>query len=318
MPAATTSPRHRPVHSHRMTRDRARRHHGDKVKRCGHGVVLAASGVLLCLALVVGGATPGGADHLPRFTKAEYRVNEDVGGAVITVESPGTEGVVLANYTTADGTGSAGGDYTATTGTLRFEAGERTKTFTVAVLNDGAREDDETILLTLSEGRRTDAIHGGVPQPGSSATLVVVGNDGGVPGAPADQPSPSGPPGVTGTTPGAAATTAPGGGAAGSATTGPATATTAPGGTTTPGAPATTGAAGADGAADEAASDDAGSAGPDGSGGDPLEAGAARRGADDDDGGAGWLVPVAVAALVLVGLGAGMLVMRRRAARRLL
>ena len=54
------------------------------------------------------------------------------------------------DYATADGTASAGTDYTAASGTLTFAAGETAKTVEVAALADTAAEDDETLTLTLS------------------------------------------------------------------------------------------------------------------------------------------------------------------------
>ena len=58
------------------------------------------------------------------------------------------------DYATSDGTGerpaTAGEDYTATSGTLTFEAGETSKTISVPVLDDSYDEGQETMLLTLS------------------------------------------------------------------------------------------------------------------------------------------------------------------------
>ena len=54
-------------------------------------------------------------------------------------------------YATADATAAAGTDYTATSGTLTFEPGDRYKTVSVPIANDGAAESAETLTLTLSE-----------------------------------------------------------------------------------------------------------------------------------------------------------------------
>ena len=57
---------------------------------------------------------------------------------------------VTVDYATADGTATAGSDYTAVNGTLTFAAGETEKTVSVAVLDDAHDEGSETLTLTLS------------------------------------------------------------------------------------------------------------------------------------------------------------------------
>lgn len=57
---------------------------------------------------------------------------------------------VTVNYATANGTATAGSDYTATTGTLTFAANELSKTITVPVTGDTTFEPNETFTLTLS------------------------------------------------------------------------------------------------------------------------------------------------------------------------
>ena len=58
--------------------------------------------------------------------------------------------MVTVDYATADGSAQAGADYTATSGTLRFAAGERSKTVSVTVLDDDHDEGEETVTVTLS------------------------------------------------------------------------------------------------------------------------------------------------------------------------
>jgi hypothetical protein len=53
-------------------------------------------------------------------------------------------------YQTADGTATAGTDYTAVSGTLDFAAGETMKTITIPILYDPAEETSETFFLNLS------------------------------------------------------------------------------------------------------------------------------------------------------------------------
>ncbi len=57
---------------------------------------------------------------------------------------------VTVDYATENGTATAGEDYTATSGTLTFAAGETAKTVEVAVLDDLHDEGNETLVLRLS------------------------------------------------------------------------------------------------------------------------------------------------------------------------
>ena len=57
---------------------------------------------------------------------------------------------VSVDYATADETATAGADYTATSGTLTFAAGETAKTVSVPVLDDAVDEGKETMRLLLS------------------------------------------------------------------------------------------------------------------------------------------------------------------------
>ena len=72
---------------------------------------------------------------------------------------------ISVDYRTGDGTAAAGEDYTAASGTVTFLPTQRTKTVSVALLDDGESEDDETFTLTLSSpstGRLSDAQATGV------------------------------------------------------------------------------------------------------------------------------------------------------------
>jgi hypothetical protein len=57
---------------------------------------------------------------------------------------------VSITYATADGTATAGSDFTATSGTLVFGPGQTTRTVAVPVLGDTTYEPDETFTVTLS------------------------------------------------------------------------------------------------------------------------------------------------------------------------
>ncbi len=77
---------------------------------------------------------------------------EESGKAVITVERSGGEsGAVSIQYSTANGTATAGQDYTATSGTLSWAPGDGgSKSFTIPLLNDSSAEGTETVVLLLS------------------------------------------------------------------------------------------------------------------------------------------------------------------------
>jgi phosphatidylethanolamine-binding protein (PEBP) family uncharacterized protein len=85
------------------------------------------------------------------FSDATYSVDEAGVAASITVSRTGnTSGSATVDYATADGSAVAGADYTTTTGTLSFAAGEASQIFSVPILEDGLIEGNETIVLTLS------------------------------------------------------------------------------------------------------------------------------------------------------------------------
>jgi len=111
-----------------------------------------------------------------QFQKASFSVSEKSGTATVTVTlavSP-LEPVTL-DYATSDGTARAGEDYVAQSGTLTFLPGEKTKTFSITIVNDTIDEADETIELTLSNPVKASL--------GSTQTAVLTITD--------DDPSPT-------------------------------------------------------------------------------------------------------------------------------
>jgi len=71
--------------------------------------------------------------------------------ATVTVTLSAASGrTVTVTYATADVTATAGSDYTATSGTLTFVAGETTKSVSAAVVGDSVDEADETFTVDLS------------------------------------------------------------------------------------------------------------------------------------------------------------------------
>jgi hypothetical protein len=107
-----------------------------------------------------------------RFDSATYSADEGVGEAMVTVELSGESSLPSAvDYATSDGTATAGGDYTAASGTMSFAVGETSKTFAVPIIEDGVVEGDETVVLTLSSPMDARL---GVP---STATLTINDDD---------------------------------------------------------------------------------------------------------------------------------------------
>ncbi len=107
------------------------------------------------------------------FGAASYRKTENGGSATITVtRTGGLAGGRSVRYSTANGTASAGPDYTARSGTLTFGVGVLTASFQVPITNDGLDEANETVNLSLS-----NPSSGAVLGTRRTATLTVVDND---------------------------------------------------------------------------------------------------------------------------------------------
>lgn len=144
---------------------------------------------------LLGASSPG----VLQVSPATYAVEEgDTVVQVSVTRTGGTDGAASVSYATSDGTATAGADYTATTGTLNWAAGDgATKTIGIPVLEDTDVESAETITLTLSNA--TGAMLGTpaaatitindddvapVPQPGvvqfASASYSVDENGGSV------------------------------------------------------------------------------------------------------------------------------------------
>jgi len=87
-----------------------------------------------------------------KFSSATYSVGEGAGHATLAVERSGGEsGAASVHYATADGTGKAGLDYTATSGTLSWADGDgANKTFSVPILNRHLTGPTRSVNLALS------------------------------------------------------------------------------------------------------------------------------------------------------------------------
>lgn len=121
-----------------------------------------------------------GTAALANSSNGIYVVNgsDDIGGsATITVSrTNGAAGAVSVNYSTANGTATAGQDYTANSGTLILNDGQTSASFNVPILNDAIGEANETAFLSLAN-----------PNGGASlgnqtnAVLTINDDDGGLP-----------------------------------------------------------------------------------------------------------------------------------------
>lgn len=98
---------------------------------------------------------------------------ENVGSVRVGVRrSLGFAGAVSVQFSTTDGTATALGDYTATSGTLSWEAGELDeRTITVPLIDDSQNEGAEVFRITLSN------ITGGATIDGSTILDVQIDND---------------------------------------------------------------------------------------------------------------------------------------------
>ncbi len=102
-----------------------------------------------------------------RFKLAVNDAGENENSATITVSKIGPPGsTVTVAYSTSDGTAISGIDYTPASGTLTFGPTETEKTFVISALNDSLDENDETVILKLSN------VNGSVPF-GEPAIAVV-------------------------------------------------------------------------------------------------------------------------------------------------
>ena len=117
---------------------------------CDAGGICAADGGLL-LSNNLSTTIPGPSVGEPALSVSDASANEadeSIGFAVTL--SAAASATVTVDYATADGTATAGADYTATSGTLTFQTGDTQKTISVLIIDDLVEDDGETLTLTLS------------------------------------------------------------------------------------------------------------------------------------------------------------------------
>jgi len=117
-------------------------------------VIVRAQLAFAAAALFLVLAAASAAADAPSLAVSDAMVTEGDSGtknALFTVSlSAASAGPVTVDYATADGSAKAPGDYTATTGTLTFAAGELSKQVAVAVVGETLDELHETYSLDLS------------------------------------------------------------------------------------------------------------------------------------------------------------------------
>jgi Ca2+-binding RTX toxin-like protein len=94
-------------------------------------------------------------DIPPAISIADTTIIEGINGnptqSLITVSlNKASSQAISVNYATSNGTAIAGTDYTATTGTLTFAAGQTSRTIAVPILNDNLNEVNETFKINLT------------------------------------------------------------------------------------------------------------------------------------------------------------------------
>lgn len=110
---------------------------------------------------------------LVQFNPPSLNVEENAGFATINVIlTKASINTVTVDYATSNGSALAPGDYTLQSGTLTFNPGQVSKSFTVPVIDDALYEADETILLTLS-----NATGANLGAPDDHGTLTILDND---------------------------------------------------------------------------------------------------------------------------------------------
>ena len=124
---------------------------------CAAGGICTAGGTVLArvpAARTIPG--PGGGSSSLSVADAEATEEGDGAMAFVVTLDPAARDTVTVDYATSDGSARAGDDYTATSGTLTFPAGETEKTVSVPVADDAEDDGGETFALTLGDASGAD------------------------------------------------------------------------------------------------------------------------------------------------------------------
>ena len=112
---------------------------------------LSATEIQADMTVPAGGPPPP--PPLPAMSIADASITE--GNGVTAIEftvtlSAAAAGSVTASYATADGSATAGSDYTPSSGAVNFAPGQTSQTIGIAVNGDATTEPNETFTVTLS------------------------------------------------------------------------------------------------------------------------------------------------------------------------
>ena len=107
-----------------------------------------------------------------QFSSQTYTAAEGGVGVVTVTRTGGSNGAVSVNYATSNGAARAGADYTAASGTLDFQDGQKSRSFSVTLLDDSLGEAGENLKLTLSNPAGGASL--GAP---AQANLIITDND---------------------------------------------------------------------------------------------------------------------------------------------
>jgi aryl-phospho-beta-D-glucosidase BglC (GH1 family)/Ca2+-binding RTX toxin-like protein len=135
--------------------------------------------------------SPSPAPGAPTVAVNDVTMNEATGFLTFTVKRSGDlSQPATVDYSTADGSATAGSDYTAVTGTISFAAGQTTALVTIPLTNDTLVEDPETLVINLTNGTGVTVSDaqgvgtvnsedtGVTPPPGFPTTPTISGTDG--------------------------------------------------------------------------------------------------------------------------------------------
>src|SRR5262249_4747184 len=112
---------------------------------------VASTGWLIFAIQGVNPLNPQSLANVAQFSQSNYSLQEDCTSVNVTVNRTGdTSGTASVDYSTSDGTATERKDYIKALGTLRFAAGETSKTIAVLINEDSFTEGNETFSISLS------------------------------------------------------------------------------------------------------------------------------------------------------------------------